>query len=175
MKTILMVLLIFSLISGNAQETGKKNKKALKAEKRAQQIAEIKSLVNSNAFEFDAINVNPLTGGTINLTSSYDVRIQNDSLYSYLPYYGRAYTTAYGGESPMIFELPIEVYSVEPAKKGFYVIKASVKNKMDNVEFNFHVAETGSASLTVISNNRQSISYHGNIKKITDKTKKKEK
>lgn len=175
MKTILSIILIFFLVSGNAQETNRKSRKALKAEKRAQQIAEIKSLINSNAFVFEAINVNPLTGGTINLTSNYDVKIQNDSLFSYLPYYGRAYMAAYGGESPMIFDLPIEVYSVEPAKKGFYVIKASVKKKMDNIEFNFYVAETGSTSLTVISNNRQSISYHGRIEKITDKTKKQEK
>lgn len=175
MKTILSIILIFFLFAGNAQETGKKSKKELKAEKRAQQIAEIKTLLHSNAFEFDALIVNPLTGGTINLTSNYNVKIQNDSIFSYLPYYGRAYKVAYGGESPMIFDLPIEVYSIETAKKGFYVIKASVKNKMDNVEFNFHVAENGSATLTVISNNRQSISYHGNIDKIKDYSKKKEK
>lgn len=173
MKTILSIILIFFLVSGNAQETQKKSKKELKAEKRVEQTEKIKSLLDSKTFVFDATNANPMTGNTINLTSNYDVRIQNDSLFSYLPYYGRAYTAAYGGESPMIFDSPIVEYSMEKAKKGFYSIKATVKNKMDNLEFNFNIAETGSATLIVISNNRQSISYYGNIEKTKEETKEK--
>lgn len=169
MKTFWMFFLIFSVVLGNAQEI-KKSKKELKAEKKQQQIEEVKMLLNEKTFVFDALHVNPLSGGTINLTSNYDVKIKNDSLFSHLPYYGRAYSVNYGGESPMIFDLPIEKYSMEPGKKGIYMVKAEVKNKMDNVEFTFHIAETGSATLTVLSNNRQSISYFGNIAKIEEKT-----
>ncbi len=167
MRTILVIwILIFSVITINAQE--KKSKKEIKAEKKAQQIEEIKKIAESKTFVFKANNVNPMRGRTINLTSDYDVRITQDSIFSYLPFFGVAYSVNYGGtDSPMIFNRPFETCNFETTRNG-YLVNVSVKNNNDRLEFSFHISVTGSTNLNVSSLNRQSISYNGfleNIKK----------
>jgi len=174
MKNILILgLLILATVSISAQETETKSKKELKAEKKAQQIEEIKSIVDSKTFVFNARNANPMKGRSINLTSEYDVKITKDSIFSYLPYYGVAYTAGYGGtESPMIFNNSFEKYEMEKTKQG-YLIKVSTKNSNDRLEFSFNISETGSTNLNVTSINRQSISYYGNVEKVKEKGEKK--
>jgi len=68
MKTILTTFLIFTIAFVSAQQTEEKSKKELRAEKKAKQIEEIKALVDSKTFVFDATNVNPMRGRTRNLT-----------------------------------------------------------------------------------------------------------
>jgi len=174
MKNIFIVaVLIISVFSINAQETEKKSKKELKAEKKAQEIEEIKAIVESKTFVFKASNANPMKGRTINLTSDYDVKITKDSIFSYLPYYGVAYSASYGGtDSPMIFDEPFETCDMEKTKNG-YRVEVSTKNGSDKLEFYFNVSESGSTTLSVSSINRQSISYYGNLEKIKEKQEKK--
>ena len=116
--------------------------------------------------------MNPMRGRTVHVTSDYDVRIQNDSIFSYLPFFGRAYSVDYGGtESPMIFEQPIEAFISTENKNG-YSIEVHVRNRNDMLDFSFHVTESGSTTLTVNSVNRQSISYFGQLEKVSDKKEK---
>lgn len=170
MKSILFIGILFlSLFTVGAQENEKKSKKELKAEKKAQQMQEVEELVESKNFIFEARNANPMSARSINLTTDYDVKITNDSIYSYLPYYGVSHSAVYGGtESPMIFSQPIETISVEEAKKG-YLVKVAVKNGSDRLDFSFHISVTGSTSLSVSSMNRQAISYFGEV--VKDKRK----
>ena len=72
----------------------------------------------------------------------------------------------------MIFDAPIEDYSVSDAKKGGYTIKFRAKNKNDIIEYTFNVSSNGSASLSVNSTKRQHISYHGKLVPIEEKEKK---
>ncbi len=168
---IILAFLILAIISVNAQDSEKKSKKELKAEKNARLAEETKALVDSKTFVFDARTVNPMRGGTRTLTTQYEVRVENDSLFSYLPYFGRAYSVDYGStESPMTFDSPIVDYSSKEAKEG-YTIKIKVKKGSDNMDYTFQVSETGSTVLSVNSTNRQAISYYGEIKKKEEKKK----
>jgi hypothetical protein len=168
-KVLIIAFFIISIVTLNAQEAEKKSKKELKAEKEAKQIEETKALVESKTFVFDARNANPMKGRSITLTSEYDVKITKDSIYSYLPYYGVAYSASYGGtDSPMIFDKPFETCDMEKTKKG-YEVKVTVKNGNDKLDFSFYISETGSTNLSVSSTNRQSISYYGDI--VKDKQK----
>jgi hypothetical protein len=168
---IILTFLMFSLISANAQDSKKKSRKEMKAEKNVKKAEETKNLVDSKTFVFDAKTVNPMGGTTRSITSPYDVRIENDSLFSYLPYFGRAYNVDYGNtESPMIFESPVKDFNAEKTKKG-YTVKVKVKNGSDNLEYTFHVSETGSTMLSANSTNRQVITYYGELKKIEEKKK----
>lgn len=172
MKKILFIgLIMLVVVSANAQDAVKKSKKELKAEKKAQKLEDIKSIIESKTFVFKANNANPMGGRTLNLTTSYEVKVTADSIFSYLPYFGVAYTASYGGtESPMIFDQPFETCDIEKTKNG-NLVKVSVKNGSDRLEFSFHISETGSTSLSVSSINRQAISYTGNIEKIEEKVK----
>ena len=170
-KLLIISLLIISIVTAYSQETEKKSKKELKAEKNAKQIEETKALVESKTFVFDARNVNPMNGNSMFLTSEYDVNITSDSIFSYLPYYGVAYSASYGGtDSPMIFNKPFETFNIEKIKKG-YLVKVTVKNGSDRLVFSFFISETGSTTLSLSSTNRQSITYYGDIVKTEEKNK----
>ena len=166
MKNVLIFGLFFLLtLNVNAQKTQKKSKKELRAEKEVKKIEETKALVESKTFVFDARNVNPMGGRSMTLTTQYDVKVTSDSIYSYLPYFGVAYSASYGGtDSPMIFEEPFETCEMEKTKKG-YLVKVSVKNGNDRLDFSFHISEAGSTTLHVSSINRQAISYNGKVVK----------
>lgn len=166
MKNILIIgLFIFAFVSTNAQEVEKKSKKELKAEKEATLISQTKKLIEVKAFTFTPKSARPLQGKTIHI-SNYLVRIKNDSIFSYLPFYGRAYNTAYGSStSPFHFTLPVDSYSSEETKKGFR-IKIGIKTKTETLGYTFNVSETGTTSLNVDSSNRQSISYSGELDKF---------
>lgn len=165
-KLFLIATLAIIFVSVNAQDSEQKSKKELKAEKVAKQIAETKSLLESKNFVFDANTANPMRGRTVNLTSDYELSIKNDSVFSYLPYFGVAYSAAgYGSSnSPMIFDQPLASYMSETTKKG-YMVKFKAKNGSDVIDGTLHISETGSATLTISSVNRQSITYFGNLKK----------
>ena len=171
-KLMLFAALVVLTVSVQAQTSEKKSKKEIKAEKKAQQIAETKMLVDSKSFVFDASTANPMKGRTVNLSTDYQLTIKNDSVNSYLPYYGVAYSgAAYGGgDSPMVFKQPLESYSSEVTKKG-YMVKFKAKNGNDVIDGTLHVSETGSTSLSVSSMNRQSITYFGNLTKIEEEKK----
>ena len=169
-KLALFAMLAVLFFSVQAQNNEKKSRKALKAEKKAQHIAEIKAIVESKNFVFDASVANPMSGSTVNLTTDYEMTIKNDSVFSYLPYYGVAYSGAAfsGNDSPMTFNRPIEQYTHESTKNG-YMVKFKVKNVNDVIDCTFHISETGSTTLSVSSMNRQSINYSGDLLKIEKK------
>lgn len=169
-KILIITMLVFSFVAGNAQQTKKQKRKAEKAEKEANLIAEIKTLLESKVYVFSATQALPSGMRNVNLDTSYNLKINNDTAACYLPFYGRAYSAGYGtGEGPFDFTLPIENYKFEQAKKGGYQVQFDVKNKNDNLNFSFQIGSTGSTSLVIISTNRQSISFHGDIEKIDDK------
>lgn len=167
MKNILIItLLMFTVVLVNAQET-KKTRKEIRAEREALKIEETKSMIENNAFIFVPSQAIPTGMRTVTLTSSFDAKIENDSIICYLPYFGRAHIADYGGtDSPMDFNQPILKYTSEPAKKGSWTIKFNVKNKNDLLNFTFQIQQTGSASLNVTSSNRSFISYYGDIIKV---------
>lgn len=170
-KILISGLIILLTLNVNAQEAQKKSKKEIRAEKEAKKIEETKALVESKMFVFDARNANPMRGRSMTLTSEYDVRITKDSIYSYLPYFGVAYSASYGGsDSPMIFDKPFETCTLEKTKKG-YTVEVDVKNGNDKLDFSFYISENGTTTLSVSSTNRQAITYYGDIVKAGEKNK----
>jgi hypothetical protein len=165
MKRILfLVFLIFTAYSvGICQDRKTKSRKEIRAERQAKKIEEVKDLLENRTFVFKATHALPMGGGSIQLDYSFDAEISNDTIYSYLPFFGVAYRVDYGGrESGLNFTSTIQNYKMEKDKKG-YQIDFDVKNKMDFLSFTFKISEPGFATLNVISTNRQAISYYGYI------------
>jgi hypothetical protein len=166
-QIVLASILILSVLTLSAQE--KMSRKEKKAARKAEQLAQTKVLIESNNWQFDASQMLPSQGKSRNLTTSYRVVVKNDQVDSYLPYMGRAYRAEYGStDSPMTFKAEIKDFTVEDWKKGGWIIKFSAKNKADNLDFTFTISDTGSATLSVNSTDRQNISYYGDIVNITD-------
>ena len=165
MKILLLsVIMVLAVTIGNAQNTEKKSKKELKAEKKAQQIAQVKAIIKSKNFIFKAKSVNPANSTTKTLTTDFGIEIRNDSIFSYMPYYGNSYSRDYSNpnSSPMGFIQPIQKYDMEKTKSG-YDVNVKVQNVHDIIDLTFHISEMGSATVAAASINRQSISYTGEI------------
>ena len=164
MKTDISVLLIFlvmNMTNGFAQE---KSRKELKEERKIERQKQTEALVNAREFVFTAETAFPTGGRSVDLTTRTNyVKFHPDRIESELPFYGRAYSGAgYGGDTGMKFDGKPEEYTVTKTKKE-YQIEAVVKGENDTYRILLTVGFEGSASLSVISNNRSSISYSGEI------------
>jgi len=125
--------------------------------------AEVQNLINSKNFVFKAQTVLPMTGASRQLTSEYDVRLLGDSIVTYLPYFGRAYSVAYGEPGGIHFTSTKFDYKTEQRKKGGWDITIKPGDARDIQQLNFTISENGYATLQVTSNNRQPISFNGYV------------
>lgn len=126
--------------------------------------ASISRMIKNREYIFTARTVLPTGGRVIQLTSQYDLRVSKDSIISFLPYFGRAYSAPIGNTNPGFqFTSTDFNYDVKARKKGGWQISIRPKDIQDIQQMNLTVSEGGSASLQVTSNNRQAISYNGII------------
>ncbi|MCD0471506.1 DUF4251 domain-containing protein [Flavobacterium sp. JAS] len=162
MKTKIMVLMLFCFFN-MAVFGQEKTKKELKAERELKKQKETDSLINSKNFVFEAQRAQPLGTRQINLDyNTYFLKFNTTKTTCDLPFFGRAYNVAYGGDGGIKFEGVPENIQIEKKKKS-YNVKATVKGKDDVYDLLFSVFYDGGATLSVNSNNRTSISYQGVI------------
>lgn len=111
------------------------------------------------------------SGGNINLTgNNYDVRITKDSLIAYLPFYGRSYTAPITNEeSGFKFTSKNFVYDTTKRKRGGWDIRIYAKDVKDSPQLTFSISESGYATLSMVSNNRQAITYNGYLSENSKK------
>ncbi len=155
-KQFFMLLLALLLGTPTLSAQSKKEKKEQKKEA-------VTKLIESENYKIDVNTAMPMRGRSIPLMSSYSLEIRNDSVVSYLPYYGRAYSIPYGGGNGLNFKAILKEYNVEMDKKGNTVINFVVRNPEDRYEFRIKVFPNGSASIDVNMQNRQSISFYGEL------------
>ena len=166
-KIFAAFIMLSVFATGFAQET---SKKALREQKKTEKQQQIEALINSNEFVFEATQVFPQSGKMITLTgSSYTLKFHNDTIESYLPFYGRAYSVDYDGDGGIKFKGKPDEYKVVTQKEGKgYDINATIKGQKDYYKLYLSVSTNGSATLVVNSNQRSSISYRGNIEKLEE-------
>ena len=135
-----------------------------KKEKQIQKEQAVSALVASHRFVFVPLSATPMSGRTRQLTPDYALTIKKDSIESYLPYYGRAYNASYGGiDDHWNFKSTHFEYKLLASKKDGWDIYIKPTDASGGQTLNLHVSSTGFASLQVISNDRESISYYGSI------------
>lgn len=124
----------------------------------------IKAMVDAKRYVFIAQNATPMGGRLVQLTSDYDLKIRPDSVISYLPYYGRSYSAPLDpSQSGIQFTSTDFEYTQKPRKKGGWDILIKPKDVRDPRQLSLTVSESGNATLQVVSNDRQAISFSGYI------------
>ena len=162
-KLFVLSLLLISFAGMSAAQEREKSRKEVRAERQQKRIDEVQELIEKGNFVFKATHALPMGGGSIQLDFSYDAELKNDTLASYLPFFGVAYRVDYGGRnSAFDFTLPVENLEIKKDKDG-YRVSFDVQNKMDHLNYNFYISKPGYATLNIISTNRQAISYYGSI------------
>ncbi|RYE36622.1 MAG: DUF4251 domain-containing protein [Sphingobacteriaceae bacterium] len=165
---LLATSFMFCLFSAEAQNT--------RAQKKQAKIAAIKKMVDNQNYVFMAQFANPLGWKTINLNYNYNVVISRDSVDSYLPYYGRAYVAPYNPTDPaqtgIQFKSKDFDYQENTDRKGNYEVTIVPHDVKETRKFFLNISDEGYATLSVTSNNRQSISFNGYVTENLPKTKK---
>ncbi len=136
-----------------------------KKDKESAQIAAVKNWVDAKDYVFVAQSVSPLRGRTRQLTSGYDLRVSADTVISYLPFFGRAFTAPINpAEGGINFTSTDFEYTAAARKKGGWDIVIKPKDVNDIQQFLLTIYDNGNALLTVNSNNKDAISYSGYIR-----------
>lgn len=152
MKTLFAILLVTVLAAACSSTT------------QTQQSVEMTSLVESKNYVFQAQTAQPLGGRAIQLTSEYDLRVLGDSVVAFLPYFGRAFSApadlAGGGIN---FTSTNFGYTTTQRRRGGWIISIKPQDANDVRELTLSISSSGMSTLQVISNNRQSISFNGQI------------
>jgi Domain of unknown function (DUF4251) len=150
--SIVAVLLTLTVSSG--QET------------KSDATTDIASMVQDRKFEFAAESAHPMRGRTIFLSPGYLLEVRPDSVVSYLPYYGRAYqATMDPSKSGIKFTSTDFEYIEKPGKKSGWQIQIRAKDVPQSPQLHLSIQENGQATLRVTSIDRESISFHGYIRR----------
>lgn len=165
--TISIALFLLVVTLGFAQE---KSRTQLRHERKVEKVKQTAALVDSNEFIFVGQKALPRGFNAIDLTTNANfIEFKPDFIKSEMPFFGRGYSgIGYGGDSGLKFEgKPID-FTIEKGRKS-YEIRATVRGEADVFKISLSVLFTGSATLTINSNNRSAISYYGEIFKIEKK------
>ncbi|MEF8811966.1 MAG: DUF4251 domain-containing protein [Bacteroidales bacterium] len=131
-------------------------------------FTEMKELLSSGEYMFEADRMLPQSGASKMLTTTYTLKVTDTTAKAHLPYYGVAYSNVrYGGNGGISFDGRMLEYSRE-VKEDKERILVKFRIHGDNILYicSLSVSKSGSATLHIIPDNRQSISYWGDIKKI---------
>jgi len=135
------------------------------ATQKEQKALRVKEQLASSDFTFCAMSANPMNFRTIHLTSYYDLKVSKDTIQAYLPYFGRAYTAPMDpAEGGIKFTSTCFDYSMVQGKHaGNWKITIKTHDTSRSFTLLVDIWDNGSAHLTVIDPNRQTISFQGNL------------
>lgn len=126
----------------------------------------IEKLVSEKTFVFRPQTAMPQGGGSRQLSYGFELKIARDRIVAYLPYFGRAYSAPMDPSKGGIdFSSNAFDYTVSERKSGGWNISIKPKDVSDVQQMTLTISETGSTNLMVNSNNRQPISFTGEISK----------
>jgi len=111
----LFALFMLIIVSDTIYTQEKKSKQELQLE----QAEKVQRLIEAQDYKFVAQQALPMSSKSIYLTSEYHLRVSNDTIIAYLPYYGRAYVAPMdASEGGIKFESRDFTYKIKTNKKA---------------------------------------------------------
>lgn len=120
--------------------------------------------IRQRTFTVDFTYVTPQRMTAHVLTTDYWIRISGDSIDSQLPYFGVAYRADLGQtESPLSFKGHISSYEIVERKSNRRTLRVRTARGIDQLDYYLTIGNTGNASLNVLSTDRESIGFNGEM------------
>ncbi len=133
-----------------------------KKEKAAADFEQTAELIESGNYQFAVRSASPSGGKTIQITSLYTLSAKEGTYEAHLPYYGRAYSAAYGGGGGVEFEgVPEDLTITRKDNKNSISVAFTIQSETEKYNVNLEVGASGYGNLVINSQNRQTISYYG--------------
>lgn len=160
MKTFIITLLFACSVLVTLSGCATAEERAARA---AEQALKVKTALTQRHYKIDVNRMYPMNGNSRNVSYGYSVEVRNDTLISYLPYFGRAYNVPYGGGKGLNFSERIGSYHETQQSNGARLIDIELKNDEDIYQYTIKVFDNGNASIDVQSRQRDPISYSGEM------------
>jgi hypothetical protein len=125
----------------------------------------ISNAVTQKHFKVEVSRAYPQGGQLIPLTSLYSLTVRGDSVYSYLPYFGRAYRVPYSGSVGLNFNGVMTDYRTYRGRRGETIAKFNLASPEDRHEYTVEIEDNGVSTIRVNSLNRQSIDFEGRMER----------
>jgi hypothetical protein len=130
------------------------------------EVVNVQEILETKNFIFKAETVTPARGRLRQLTSEYDLVVKPDTVVSFLPYFGRAYSAPINPADAGIKFTSVNFdYSVKSGKKNSWDVAIKPSDAHDVQDLYLTVFDNGRATLRVNSVNRQTISFNGYVSK----------
>lgn len=139
---------------------------AERAEREAKMAQAVEKAVAERHYKVEIDMMYPRNGRAMDVSSDFSLEVKGDTLISYLPYFGRAYSVPYGGGKGLNFMAPIREYKVEKERNGATAITIKTYNEEDDFLFRLEIFNNGKTSIDVTSREREPISYSGKMEEI---------
>jgi hypothetical protein len=125
----------------------------------------IMNMINARRYTFKAQNAIPQRGSTVFLTGEYDLKVSKDTIIAFLPYYGQAYSAPMDPSKGGIkFTSTDFTYTTEKKKRGWDVTITPKDVRDSDIRYLvLSISNDGYGSLRVFSNNRDGITFSGQI------------
>lgn len=134
-----------------------------RAARAAEQAAKVTKALEARDYKIAVNRMYPMKGSSKSVSYGYSVEVRNDSLISYLPYFGGAYNVPYGGGKGLNFSERIGSYRESQKNNGERQIEINVTNEEDTYIYLIKVFSNGNSSIDVTSRQRDHISYSGEL------------
>ena len=161
MKKWILPLLAAALAVSACGILGSETKEE-RAAREAREAQMVRQAVQAGDFTIDIDRMYPLRG-TSKMVSNYSIKVKDGVLISHLPFIGQAWRVPYGGGHALNFEAPVLNYTATANGRDGYEIRIYVKTDEDEHLYRLTVFDNGRASLDVQSQNRDRISFTGEM------------
>jgi len=160
MKTLRLILVLHGLFAISPVAYSQKTKE----EEKAAKAAEVKVMVESKSFVFQAQSAMPSKMPTQQLSPGNTFKVLPEEATADLPYFGRSYQAPMNpSESGIKFTSTKFEYVVKETKKGGWEISIIPQDVMNSPKIYLSVSTKGTASLRAIGGDKQPISFSGYI------------
>ena len=167
--TIILVTIAMALTGCGASSSSTESGQATsRQDKKAAEFENFASLLESGSYQFAVRSASPTGGKTIQISSEYTMKAKEGIYEAYLPYFGRAYSAAYGGGNGGIeFKgEPENLQSSRNDKNNTLSLSFRIKSDSDQYDVSLEIGSSGYGTLRINSQNRANISYYGQVSEL---------
>ncbi|MFV0469431.1 MAG: DUF4251 domain-containing protein [Dysgonomonas sp.] len=125
-------------------------------------------LVDAQRYSFRATTALPSGYKNIPLSYGYFLTITKDSIVSFLPYFGRAYSAPMPNDKGGIMFTSTDFKYVATKKSDSRKITVKTNDLSNNAVFYIDISKSGYATLSVQDPNRRQISFYGTVEDINE-------
>lgn len=166
-----IAMAIFCLFTISVIGQSKKERKAQEEAKELQDYQETQELISSKNYEFEGSWARSQRGMRIDLIGNPNyIRIKNDSVFAYLPFFGERFSGGgYDGSGAIEVGASLKNYKVKfNDKKQRIEIEFSASNGTESFDFNLTVFGSKNGNVYVSSSQRSSMNYDGSYSEIKE-------